>query len=90
MDLTLNLKAEYFAQIASGEKTEEFRLCNEYWGKRLEHRHYDRIVICLGYPARSDTARRIVRPWRGFVKRTIKHKHFGETPVQVYAINVVA
>ena len=87
-DLVLPLKREYFEAIRDGVKPEEFRLANEYWRKRLVGRTYDRIVLTLGYPSRDDTARRIVRPWRGFIEKTITHPHFGNAPVQVFAINV--
>ncbi|MFH2134058.1 MAG: ASCH domain-containing protein [Pseudomonadota bacterium] len=87
-DLVLPLKREYFEQIKAGEKPEEFRLCTPYWAKRLEGREYDLVELTLGYPAKDDSERRLVRPWRGFVKRKISHPHFGSVPVDVYAINV--
>ena len=34
-DLVLPVKEVYFKQIKDGSKTEEFRLQNEYWSKRL-------------------------------------------------------
>lgn len=85
--LTLHVKSEYFDAIKKGEKTEEFRLCTVYWKKRLEQ-FYDQIVICCGYPRIDDESKRIVRAWRGSIIKTIKHKHFGNQPVAVYAINV--
>lgn len=92
-DLVLPLKAEYFDQIAMGEKGEEYRLANAYWTRRLigaggAHRVFDRIVLMKGYPKRADSSRRMVRPWKGFVRTTIQHPHFGAEPVQVFAINV--
>lgn len=89
-DLVLPLKREYFEAIRDGAKPEEFRLANEYWRKRLVGRAYDSIVLTLGYPARGDAERRIVRPWRGYIEKTITHPHFGTEPVQVFAINVEA
>lgn len=86
--LTLNLKGEYFDQIKSGEKKEEYRLCKTFWAKRLEGRHYDLIILCRGYPARGDQEKRIVSPWQGFTIKTITHPHFGPDPVAVYAIKV--
>jgi hypothetical protein len=86
--LFLPLKAEYFHAIRSGEKVEEYRLVNDYWRKRLEHRHYGRIVLTLGYPKADDWERRIIKPWRGYIERTILHPHFGTEPVRVFAINV--
>ena len=86
--LVLPLKAEYFHQIRSGEKVEEYRLVNDYWAKRLVGRHYGRIVLTLGYPKADDWERRILKPWRGYAIRTIQHPHFGPEPVRVFAINV--
>lgn len=86
--LTLPLKAVYFHQIKAGTKPEEYRLCTPYWRKRLEGRVYDQIVLTLGYPKRGDTERHMVRPWRGYTVKTLKHSHFGPDPVTVYAINV--
>lgn len=90
--LTLPLKREYFEAIRDGSKTEEYRLCNEYWQKRLPSPFgwYDQIELTLGYPARDDHARRLVLPWLGYTIKTITHPHFGSEPVTVYAINVSA
>lgn len=86
--LNLPLKREYFEQIRAGTKTEEYRLVTPYWSKRLEGKHYDSIVLTLGYPAAADAARRLLRPWRGFAIKTIQHPHFGPEPVRVFAIEV--
>jgi hypothetical protein len=88
--LTLHVKSEYFDQIRSGEKTEEFRVANHFWKMRLTEPmvDYDKVVICKGYPSRHDLARRIERPWSGCVLKTIVHKHFGPDPVEVFAIRV--
>jgi hypothetical protein len=87
-DLILPLKREYFEAIRDGSKLEEFRLANAYWSKRLLGRSYSRIVLTLGYPAWDDADRRLVRPWRGFLRKTITHPHFGSSPVEVFAIDV--
>ncbi|ESS94834.1 hypothetical protein L342_1967 [Escherichia coli CE516] len=34
-NLQLAVNGEYFDQMKSGEKTEEYRLCNDYWDKRI-------------------------------------------------------
>lgn len=86
--LHLNLKAEYFDQIACGQKPFEYRLCTPFWTKRLVGKHFDQVHIKKGYPSASDTARILVRPWRGFENQTITHPHFGATPVCVFAIRV--
>lgn len=86
--LTLPLKAEYFNAIRTGAKVEEFRRVSPFWKTRLEGRTFDSIELTLGYPARGDSERRLVRPWRGMRVTTITHPLFGAEPVQVYAICV--
>ena len=86
--LLLPLKRQYFEQIKTGTKTEEYRLYNDYWRKRIEGKAFDHITVTLGYPKKADTKRRIVRPWRGYEIKTIQHPEFGDKPVQVFAIRV--
>lgn len=86
--LTLPLRGEYFDEIKSGSKTEEYRLCTEFWEKRIEEKRIDRIVLTRGYPRQTDESRRMVLPWRGYEIKEITHPHFGPDPVRVYAINV--
>lgn len=86
--LTLNLKREYFEQIKSGIKTEEYRLCTPYWQKRLEGKTFDKVIIKLGYPKNDEIEKIMEFPWKGYKKRKITHKHFGSDPVKVYAIKV--
>jgi ASC-1-like (ASCH) protein len=87
-DLTLPLKGEYFDAIKAGDKVEEYRLCTEFWERRIEEKQIDRIVLTRGYPKRGDETRRMVRPWRGYEIKEITHPHFGPDPVRVYAIVV--
>nr|MDN1587832.1 ASCH domain-containing protein [Escherichia coli] len=44
----LKFYSEYFHWIKNGEKTEEYRLFNVYWKKRLINRTYDRLIITRG------------------------------------------
>lgn len=88
MILTLPIKLEYFDQIKSGEKLEEYRLYNDFWRKRIEGKQFESILITKGYPKKDDHERRIKRPWRGYKVKTIKHPHFGKEPVKVFAIKV--
>lgn len=88
MILHLPLKELYFLQIVEGEKLEEYRLKNDHWTKKLVGRHYDAMLLTLGYPKACDTSRRIVLPYFGYVEKTICHPHFGGDPVQVFAIDV--
>lgn len=84
--LILNLKKIYFDEIKRGVKLYEFRLYNSYWQKRLQHRDFDVVEFRCGYPKNGDKERIIRRKWMGFVKMTITHEHFGNTPVDVFAI----
>lgn len=92
--LHLNLKGEHFDRIKRGEKAEEYRLCNDYWSKRLLHKHsglpieYDIILVKKGYPKAGDQDRILERIWRGVEIKTIIHPHFGPRPVKVFAIRV--
>ncbi|MGL5624886.1 ASCH domain-containing protein [Cetobacterium sp.] len=86
--LTLNLKREYFEQIKSGIKTEEYRVCTPYWQKRLEGKSFDKIIIKLGYPKNSEIEKILEFKYLGYEIKTIKHKLFGNDPVKVYAIKV--
>jgi hypothetical protein len=87
-NLQLAVKGEYFDAMRRGEKTEEYRLVNPYWGQRLFGRNYDLLIITRGYPKKDDTERRIVIPYDGYEIKTIKHKHFGDFSVKVFAIKV--
>jgi hypothetical protein len=84
--LYIPVKGEYFHEIQGGTKTEEFRLDNENWQKKLIGRDYDNIVITLGYPKKDDASRRLEFPYRGYSRKTITHPHFGPKPVAVFAI----
>ncbi|HDT4319328.1 TPA: ASCH domain-containing protein [Klebsiella aerogenes] len=87
-DLQLAVNGEYFDAMKRGEKTEEYRLVNAYWGRRLFGRDYDRLIITRGYPRKDDDSRRLVMPYDGYEIKTITHKHFGPDPVKVYAIKI--
>jgi len=91
--LHLNLKGEYFDQIKAKTKTEEFRLYNDYWKKRLigpagKRRHFDGILIKRGYPKKDDPGRILKREWQGWTLKEIIHPEFGINPVKVFAIKV--
>ena len=47
--LHLTLKKKWFNEIASGEKTEEYREIKPYWETRLEGKEYDEIYFKNGY-----------------------------------------
>ena len=86
--LTLNLKREYFEQIKSGIKTEEYRLCTPYWQKRLKGKTFDKIIIKLGYPKNSEIEKILEFKYLGYEIKTIKHKLFGNNLVKVYALKL--
>jgi len=49
MTLHLTLFKRWFNAIASGEKTEEYRLRTAFWDKRLSVKSYDEIQFRNGY-----------------------------------------
>ena len=86
--LVLNVKREYFEAIQAGTKDYEYRLRTAYWDRRISGRVFDWIEIRLGYPRSTDKARILRFPWHGYKKKKIHHPHFGEKPVDVYAIRI--
>lgn len=86
--LQLAVKGEYFDAMIRGEKTEEYRLVNDYWKKRLVNREYGSLIITKGYPKRDDSSRKIDVPYDGYEIKTITHPHFCPDPVEVLAIKV--
>jgi len=92
--LILHVKKEYFDQIKLGEKTEEYRQIKPYWIRLLsglpgESIYYDFVMVLLGYPPKYEKEKRIVFRYDGYTIKTIKHKEFGDLPVQVYAIRLI-
>ena len=85
-NLTLPVKREYFEQIDTGVKPEDYRQITKHWQTRLENKKYEYVIITLGYPKKEDLSRRIVFTWTGVKKKIITHKEFGLKPVEVYAI----
>ncbi|UTM60444.1 ASCH domain-containing protein (plasmid) [Photobacterium sp. CCB-ST2H9] len=88
--LYLPLKRQYFEEIKSGEKTEEYREVTSYWKARLVNREYDVVHFMLGYPPAADKEKRIIRRYNGYTRKVIQHPHFGDAPTEVFAIKVEA
>lgn len=88
--LHLNLKGQYFDAIKAGTKEFEYRLNTPRWRRLIEGKEFDKVIIKRGYPKRGDTERTMVLPWGGFEMQTITHPHFGDEPVEVFAIRVRA
>lgn len=87
--LVLPVKQHWFELIRIGRKSEEYRLYNEYWRKRLVEKTFDKVVVTLGYPKRGDAQRRIEFPWRGYRITTITHSEWNNVPQQVFAIKLL-
>lgn len=89
-NLTIPVNGEYFDQIASGTKVEEYRLVTPFWCKRIDGREYDCVILTRGYPKSGgvEGETRLTRRWRGAIRKTITHRHFGPDPVAVFAIDV--
>lgn len=88
--LTLHVKDLYFQQIKAGTKTEEYRIFNKFWKKRITGKQFDFVEICSGYPKKGDAQRRIKFPYRAYLIKTITHEFFGNSPQIVFAITLKA
>lgn len=86
--LHLHLKKEYFEQIQSGEKTEEYRLVSKSDKQLHSGRTYQEIHLHLGYPKRGTPGRTLYRRWNGCRVDKINRPLFGDEAVQVYVIDV--
>ncbi|MEX3983658.1 ASCH domain-containing protein [Paraburkholderia sp. EG287A] len=86
--LVLPVKGEFFSQMKARTKLFEYRLRTPFWRKRLVGREYEEVCVTLGYPARSDTERRLLVPWQGYEEQTLQHPFFGPEPVDVFAIRI--
>jgi ASC-1-like (ASCH) protein len=64
--LHLNLRRKYFAAIAAGTKSVEYRARKPYWRKRLEDRKYDVIKFRNGYATKAPE---MIVEFRGLRKR---------------------
>jgi hypothetical protein len=97
MNIIFNVRKEYFDQIKSGEKKEEYRSLKSYWLKRLAMKYNpvsssmespEKIIIRCGYPKKGDASRELIFPWRGYEIKPIVHKEFGGEPTRVIAIKL--
>lgn len=88
-NLTLPLKRKWFEQIKAGFKTEEYRLDNSHWRKRIEGKEFEKVIVTLGYPSRDNLARRIEFPWNGYEIKTITSEEWGNKPQRVFAIKLI-
>jgi hypothetical protein len=86
--LVLHVKKEYFDQIKSGEKTEEYRPRTIAFVSFLLDKKPDQVIICSGYPKLTDRNRVLLFPWNGCEEKTIVHKEFGPDPIHVVAIKL--
>jgi hypothetical protein len=76
--LHLNLRREFFAQVAARTKRIEYREQKPYWRKRLEGRKYDVIQFRNGY---ATNAPEMLVEFRGL-------RHYGKGRNAYYAIRL--
>lgn len=87
--LFLPVERQYFHQIKSREKPQEYRVRSDHWVKRIEGKAFDFVEITDGYPTVNDRTRRIKRRWVGVVKvDSLVHEHFKNVPTDVFVIDV--
>ena len=83
--LILNVKKRHFNDVKAGVKPFEYRLCKDYWTKRLQKK-YTHVEIRMGYPKNDEEDKKIRFPWNGYELQTITHEEFGKEPVEIFAI----
>ncbi len=86
--LTLHLCRKWWEQIRDGAKKNEYRLCSPRNATLLERRGYDEVHLWLGYPAKTETDKRLIRKFCVVTRTTITHEHFGPDPVEVFDIKL--
>lgn len=82
--LFVTIKKEYFDQILSGIKTEEYRIKSTYWTNRLSKKH-DKILFQNGY---SKASSRLIADIIYIKEGELNHKYFGEKNVCVFKIGL--
>lgn len=85
MKLEITIKRKYFDEILKGTKTEEYRLITHYWKTKLIGREYDYILFRNGYGNHRPSLK---IECLGYEVKTITHEFFGNTPVEVFAIQL--
>lgn len=96
--LHLTLKAEYFDDILSGKKKEEYREVKTFWIKRLTnqtedgsfkgkqfYKDFDVIIFKNGY---SKNPRQFTIEFKGIEQKTITHPVFNDDELGVFAIQL--
>ena len=73
--LFIIIKGEYFNQILSETKKEEYRIVKPFWAKKIIDKKYSHIIFQKGY---NKNTPRIEAEYLGYEIRKINHKHFGE------------
>ncbi len=90
--LHLHVRTVYFSAVKAGAKTEEYRMHNAYWVRKLvdmpsgAKREFDGLVIYNAYQPGAEN--RLELPWRGWKLKGITHPHFGPDEVTVFAIKL--
>lgn len=84
--LHLHVNFEYFDQIKDGTKKEEYRESDK-WKAKLDANNYTNIRIYRGYQKASPETV-IDLPYKGYIEKTITHKHFEDKETKVCAIDV--
>lgn len=96
--LHLTLKAEYFDEILSGIKKEEYREVKHFWIIRLTnqtedgsfkgkqfYKEFDVIIFRNGY---SKNPRQFTIEYKGIEIKTITHPQFDDDELGVFAIQL--
>lgn len=83
--LFIIIKKQYFDEILSGKKKNEYRLVTPYWVKKIANKEYSSIVFQNGY---NKNALRLEAEYFGYSIRNIRHEFFGNDEVCVFDLKL--
>jgi len=83
--LFMTIKRQYFDEILSGKKKEEYRMVKSHWVDKLIGKEYTHIIFQNGY---NRNAPRLEAEYMGYEIRNILHDFFGNDEVTVFALKL--
>lgn len=83
--LFIIINKQYFDEILSGTKKEEYRIVKPHWVNKIAGKKYSHIIFQNGY--RRDS-QRLEAEYLGYEVRNIRHEFFGNDDVCVFALKL--
>lgn len=81
----MTIKRQYFDEILSGKKKEEFRMVNPHWVDKIIGKEYTHIIFQNGY---NRNAPRLEAEYMSYDIRNIRNDFFGNDEVTVFVLKL--